>query len=32
MLRADTPEQLASILDQVEAMLIAMDGDTAKDN
>lgn len=32
MLRADTPEQLASILDQVEAMLVAMDGDTFKDN
>lgn len=32
MLRADTPELLTSILDDVEAMLTDMDGDTAKDN
>ena len=32
MLRADTPELLTSILDDVEAMLTDKDGDTAKDN
>ena len=32
MLRADTPDQLAAILDDVEAMLATMNGEASKNN